>query len=353
MTDGNPMTEKPGAYAAAGVDIESANRTKKGIARLVRSTFGPEVLTDIGGFGGLFAPQWEAYRDPVLVAGTDGVGTKLKIAFMTGVHNTVGADLVAHCANDILVQGARPLFFMDYLAMGRHDSTVAEAVIEGIADGCKACECALLGGEMAEMPDFYAEGEYDLAGTIVGIVSREDILNGSRVQAGDKLIGLPSRGLHTNGYSLARKLFFETAGWTADTHLTELDATVGETLLAPHRNYVSTAFRLIEAVSVRGMAHVTGGGIVDNLPRTLPDGLGARIYRGTWPELPVFSLLQRVGDDIDDDEMFRVFNMGLGMLLVVPSGQAEKALDALGQSGETGYVVGDVVEDPGSAVQIL
>ena len=347
------MTEEPGAYAAAGVDIERASRTKKGIGSLVRSTFGPEVLTDIGGFGGLFAPQWEAYRDPVLVAGTDGVGTKLKIAFMTGVHNTVGADLVAHCANDILVQGARPLFFLDYLAMGKHDSSVAEAVIEGIANGCKACGCALLGGEMAEMPDFYAEGEYDLAGTIIGIVNRKDILDGSRVQAGDKLIGLPSYGLHTNGYSLARRLFFETAGWTVDTHLTELDATIGEALLAPHRNYVSTAFGLMEAVSVRGMAHVTGGGIVDNLPRTLPDGLGARIYRGTWPELPVFSLLQRVGGDVATDEMFRVFNMGLGMLLVVPSGQAEKAIEALRQSGDTGYVVGEIVKDPGSGVQIL
>ncbi|MCY3764751.1 MAG: phosphoribosylformylglycinamidine cyclo-ligase, partial [Gemmatimonadetes bacterium] len=197
------MPGKSDAYAAAGVNIEGAGRTKRGIAALVRSTFGPEVLADVGGFGGLFAPRWDAYRDPVLVAGTDGVGTKLKIAFMTGIHNTVGADLVAHCANDILVQGARPLFFLDYLAMGKHDSAVAEAVIEGIANGCKACGCALLGGEMAEMPDFYAEGEYDLAGTIVGIVNREDILDGSRVQPGDKLIALPSSGLHTNGYSLA------------------------------------------------------------------------------------------------------------------------------------------------------
>ena len=345
--------EKPGAYAAAGVDIESASQTKEGIAGLVRSTFGPEVLTDIGGFGGLFAPHWEAYRDPVLVAGTDGVGTKLRIAFMTGVHNTVGADLVAHCANDILVQGARPLFFMDYLAMGKHDSSVAEAVIEGIANGCKACGCALLGGEMAEMPDFYREGEYDLAGTIVGVVSRKDILDGSGAQAGDKLIGLPSCGLHTNGYSLARKLFLDTAGWSVDTHRSELGATIGETLLAPHRNYVSTAFRLMETVSVRGMAHITGGGIVDNLPRTLPDGLGARIYRGSWPELPVFSLLERVGDELATDEMFRVFNMGLGMLLVVPSGQAHKAIEALTESGEKGYVVGEVVKDPGSGVQIL
>ena len=347
------MKGKSDAYAAAGVDIESASRTKKGISSLVRSTFGPEVLTDIGGFGGLFAPQWEAYRDPVLVAGTDGVGTKLKIAFMTGVHNTVGADLVAHCANDILVQGARPLFFMDYLAMGKHDTVVAEAVIEGIANGCKACGCALLGGEMAEMPDFYADGEYDLAGTIVGIVNREEILDGSRVQPGDKLIGLPSYGLHTNGYALARKLFFQTAGWTVDTHLGELGGTIGDALLAPHRSYVSSAFSLMEAVQVRGMAHITGGGLVDNLPRTLPDELGARVFRGTWPELPVFNLLQKVGDDIETDEMFRVFNMGLGLVLVVPSSQAEKAIEQLSQSGETGYVVGEVVNDPGSGVQIL
>ncbi len=347
------MRGKSGAYTAAGVDIESASRTKKGISRLVRSTFGPEVLTDIGGFGGLFAPQWDAYRHPVLVAGTDGVGTKLKIAFMTDVHNTVGADLVAHCANDILVQGARPLFFLDYLAMGKHDTVVAEAVIEGIANGCKACGCALLGGEMAEMPDFYADGEYDLAGTIVGIVNREEILDGTRVQQGDKLIGLPSSGLHTNGFSLARKLFFETAGWTVDTHLGELGGTIGDTLLAPHRSYVSSAFNLMEAVEVRGMAHITGGGLVDNLPRTLPDGLGARVYRGTWPELPVFNLLQKMGDYIETDEMFRVFNMGLGLVLVVPPGQAENAIEQLNRNGETGYVVGEVVIDPVSGVQIL
>ena len=341
------------AYAAAGVNIEGAGRTKRSIAALVRSTFGPEVLADIGGFGGLFAPRWDSCRDPVLVAGTDGVGTKLKIAFLTGIHNTIGADLVAHCANDILVQGARPLFFLDYLAMGKHDSFVAEAVIEGIATGCKACGCALLGGEMAEMPDFYAEGEYDLAGTIVGIVSREDILDGSQVQPGDKLLGLPSSGLHTNGYSLARRLLFETAGWDVDTQLDELGGTVGETLLAPHRSYVSSVFGLMEAVTLRGMAHITGGGIVDNLPRTLPDGFGARIFRGTWPEPPVFNLLQRVGDDIHVDEMFRVFNMGVGMVLVVPSSQAEQAVENLNRNGEEGYIIGEVVTDTASGVQII
>lgn len=347
------MPGKSDAYAAAGVNIEGAGRTKRGIAALVRSTFGPEVLTDVGGFGGLFAPRWDAYRDPVLVAGTDGVGTKLKIAFLTGIHNTVGADLVAHCANDILVQGARPLFFLDYLAMGKHDSAVAEAVIDGIANGCKACGCALLGGEMAEMPDFYAEGEYDLAGTIVGIVNREDILDGSRVQPGDKLIALPSSGLHTNGYSLARRLLFETAGWDVATQLDELGGTIGETLLAPHRSYVSSVFGLMEVVTLRGMAHVTGGGIVDNLPRTLPDGLGARILRGTWPEPPVFDLLRRVGDDIHVDEMFRVFNMGMGMVLVVPSSQAEQAVEQLNRYGEEGYIIGEVVTDTASGVQII
>ena len=347
------MPGKSDAYAAAGVNIEGAGRTKRGIAALVRSTFGPEVLADIGGFGGLFAPRWDAYRDPVLVAGTDGVGTKLKIAFLTGIHNTVGADLVAHCANDILVQGARPLFFLDYLAMGKHDSAVAEAVVEGIANGCKACGCALLGGEMAEMPDFYAEGEYDLAGTIVGIVNRDDILDGSRVQPGDKLIALPSSGLHTNGYSLARRLLFETAGWGVCTQLDELGGTIGETLLAPHRSYVSSVFGLMEAVTLRGMAHITGGGIVDNLPRTLPDGLGARILRGTWPEPPVFSLLQRVGDNIHVDEMFRVFNMGMGMVLVVPSSQAEQAIEQLNRNGDEGYIIGEVVTDTASGVQII
>lgn len=341
------------AYAQAGVDIDTADRTKKRIKNLVRSTFGPEVLTDIGGFGGLFAPAWKDCADPVLVASADGVGTKLKIAFLTGIHNTVGADLVAHCANDILVQGARPLFFLDYLAMGRHDTDVATAVVEGVANGCKACGCALLGGEMAEMPDFYAEGEYDLAGTIVGMVDRNRILVGAGICPGDALIGLASDGLHTNGYSLARKLCFETAGWTVDTHIDDLGMTIGEALLAPHRNYALPVLDLLKSTPVRGMAHITGGGLLDNLPRTLPAGTGARIQRNTWPALPIFGVLQRIGDGIAGTEWFQVFNMGIGLVLIVPGEDANAAREKLEQSGEKAYIIGEVVKDDGHAVHIV
>ncbi len=340
------------AYATAGVDIDLADRTKRRIKELVRGTFGPEVLTDIGGFGGLFAPNLSDLTHPVLVASTDGVGTKLKIAFLTSKHNTVGADLVSHCANDILVQGAKPLFFLDYLAMGHHDTDVATAVVEGVANGCKACGCALLGGEMAEMPDFYAPGEYDLAGTIVGIVDRNRILIGKNIQPGDVLIGLSSDGLHTNGYSLARKLCFETAGWTVDSHIAELGTTIGEALLAPHRNYVKPVLNLLETVLVGGMAHITGGGLIDNLPRTLPEGTGARIKLGSWPQLPIFNVLSQIGDDIDQTELFQVFNMGIGLVIVVSKNHADTACEKLQQSGENAYIIGEVVKDPNHAVNI-
>jgi len=339
------------AYAAAGIDIDGANRTKSRITGMVRSTFGPEVVTDIGGFGGLFAPNWKDYDDPVLVASADGVGTKLKLAFLTGIHHTVGADLVAHCANDILVQGARPLFFLDYLAMPTHEAEVAEAIVRGVANGCKNCGCALLGGEMAEMPGFYKEKEYDLAGTIVGMVDRSKILDGTSARSGDTLIGLASSGLHTNGYSLARKLVFETAGWDVNKRVEELDGTIGEALLAPHRAYVKPVFALMEQVHVKGIAHITGGGLVDNLPRSLPEGLGARISRGTWPENPIFTLLQKLGS-IETSEMFQAFNMGLGMVLVVSSDEAELATGILQGLGERAYTVGKVVDDPNHRVEI-
>ncbi|MDA0710395.1 MAG: phosphoribosylformylglycinamidine cyclo-ligase [bacterium] len=343
---------KQKAYATAGVNIDAADLTKRNIKMLVRGTFGPEVLTDIGGFGGLFAPNWKDYKDPVLVSSADGVGTKLKIAFMTGIHNTVGADLVSHCANDILVQGARPLFFMDYLAMGQHNPEVATAVIEGVANGCKASHCALLGGEMAEMPDFYVPGEYDLAGTIVGMVDREAIITGAAISAGDALIGLASDGLHTNGYSLARKLLFDSAGWNVTTRVEALGTTVGEALLAPHRSYVSPVFTLRETVDIRGLAHITGGGLKDNLPRILPDGLGARIHRGSWPELPIFKVLQDIGEDIETHELFQVFNMGIGMVVVVPQIASGEALKILQECGERAYMIGEVVSDVNRAIHI-
>ncbi len=251
-----------------------------------------------------------------------------------------------------MVQVARHLFFLDFLYIGQHDPGVAEAVVEGIAAGCRACGCALLGGEMAEMPDFYAEGEYDLAGTIVGMVDRDQILDGSQVQAGDRLIGLASSGLHTNDYSLARKLLFETAGWTVDSRPEEIETTLGEALLTPHRCYVSAVLSLMETVPVRGMAHITGGGILDNLPRALPSGLGAQVRRGSWPELPIFSLLQRIGE-VDTAELFQVFNMGLGMVLIVPSDRTEDVLEKLQSEEEKAYIIGEVMDDPDRTVQIV
>ncbi len=340
------------AYAAAGVDIDAASQTKSRISKMVSGTFGPEVLTDIGGFGGLFAPNWQTYENPVLVASTDGVGTKLKIAFLTGIHNTIGADLVAHCANDILVQGAKPIFFMDYLAMGSHDSEVATAVIEGVANGCKASGCALLGGEMAEMPGLYAKGEYDLAGTIVGMVDKDRILDGSSIEAGNCLIGIPSSGLHTNGFSLARQILFETAGLTVDSQVDELRSTIGEALLTPHLSYVDQIHTLMEEVPIKGLAHITGGGLIDNVPRTLPAGLGAQISSANWPQLPIFSFLSNIADEIDRSELFQVFNMGIGMVAIVHQDCVGEAIEILESGGKRAYIIGEIVEDMDQKVNI-
>ena len=344
---------KQKAYAWAGVDIDGATETKDRIKQIVRGTFGPDVLTEIGGFGGLFQPAWKEFEDPVLVASTDGVGTKLKVAFMTGVHNPVGADLVSHCVNDILVPGATPLFFMDYLAMGKHDGDIVEAIVQGVADGCKASGCALLGGEMAEMPDFYSPGEYDLAGTIVGMVDKPKICDGTRVEVGDTLIGLPAMGLHTNGYSLARKLLFDTAGYKVDSHVEELGKTVGETLLAPHPSYVDAVRAAADVADIRGMSHITGGGIIDNIPRSLPDDQGAVVERGTWPELPVFDLLAKIGEDIDTEELFQDFNMGVGYVFIVAADEADKAVSAVRESGTEAFVIGQTVPSPEIRIQIV
>jgi len=339
------------AYAAAGVDIEAADATKRRMRSIVRSTFGPEALADIGGFGGLFAPAWKDYPEPVLVSSVDGVGTKLKVAFMTGVHHTVGADLVYHCANDILVQGAKPLFFLDYIGMGRHDPEVALAVVSGVAEGCRRVGCALIGGETATMPDFYGPGEYDLAGTIVGIVDRSRIVDGSAIRPGDALIGLASDGLHTNGYSLARRLLFEVAGLTPEARVEAWGGTVGEELLRPHRPYVGPLLHLLDRVPVHGMAHITGGGFVDNIPRVLPDGLKARVEKGTWPVSPVFTTLKGMGD-VSEAEMYRVFNMGIGFVAAVPAERAEEALRLLVEQGERAYRIGGVMEG-GKGVEIV
>jgi phosphoribosylformylglycinamidine cyclo-ligase len=330
-------------YADAGVDIERANRTKKRIKYLAHKTFTKGVLSEIGGFGGLFAVDREKYKDPVLVSSVDGVGTKLKLAFAMNLHHTVGADLVNHCVNDIAVQGAAPLFFMDYLATGKLDSEVAEKIVEGLAEACKHNGCALIGGETAEMPGFYPEGEYDLAGFIVGVVERDRMITGKTVEIGDIILGLPSTGLHTNGYSLARKLFFEVAGYTPDTYVNELKGKAGNELIQTHKSYWPVIKKLLAAECVSAMAHITGGGITENLPRVLPRGVAALIEVGTWPVLPIFEHLQKLGN-VPQEEMLRTFNMGLGMLLVVPSAKFKKAQTVLDKLGEKAYTVGRIVK---------
>jgi phosphoribosylformylglycinamidine cyclo-ligase len=332
----------PITYADAGVDINRAHKTKQRIKYLAHKTFTRGVLSEIGGFGGLFSVD-KKYLDPVLVSSVDGVGTKLKVAFEMKMHHTIGADLVNHCVNDIAVQGAAPLFFMDYLATGRLEPEVAEKVVEGLAEACKHNGCALIGGETAEMPGFYPEGEYDLAGFIVGVVEREKIINGKTVEVGDIVLGLPSNGLHTNGYSLARKLLFEIAGYSPDTFVSEIKNKVGNELMRTHKSYWPIIKKMIAGECVAALAHITGGGITENLPRVLPRGTAAVIERGTWPVLPIFEHLQKLGN-VPPDEMLRTFNMGIGMLLVVPAKKFKKAETLLDRAGEKFYSVGRIVK---------
>jgi phosphoribosylformylglycinamidine cyclo-ligase len=339
------------SYRDAGVDIDAANQAKDRIKQLARSTFTPQVMTEIGSFGGMFRADFGAMREPVLVSSADGVGTKLRVAFMTGIHNTVGYDLVCHCVNDILVQGARPLFFMDYIAAGKLVPDTIASVIEGLARGCKEAGCALIGGETAEMPGFYADGEYDVAGFIVGVVDREKIIDGSRIQAGDALIGLPSVGLHTNGYSLARKLLFEVAGYAPDAKIDKLDCSASQELLKPHRSYLGALDGLLDSGAIKGLAHITGGGLLENLPRILPDGTAAEIRAGSWPVLPVFDLLADTGN-VPEQEMYRTFNMGIGMVIVASPGSASGVREHLDAHGEAHYDIGRIVEGPKS-VSIL
>lgn len=333
------------AYSRAGVDIAAGRRAVELMGAAVRATYGPEVLAGLGAFGGLYdAAGLKGMAAPVLVASTDGVGTKTKVAARLGRWNTVGRDLVNHCINDILVQGARPLFFLDYVASSHLDPEQVATIVQGVAAACREAGCALLGGETAEMPGVYRSGEIDLVGTIVGVVERAQVLDGARIQAGDVIVGLPSTGLHTNGFSLARSVLGKL-DWTES--LPELGGSVGEALLAVHRSYLESVQRLgAVGVDVRGLAHITGGGIVDNLPRIFPPGLGAVIRRGSWPEPPIFGLIQRLGK-IADDEMFRVFNMGLGMLVVVSTADIPLAQAAL--PGEV-YVVGEIVAGQGGVI---
>ncbi|HEY7095198.1 MAG TPA: phosphoribosylformylglycinamidine cyclo-ligase [Terriglobales bacterium] len=330
-------------YADAGVDIDRATRTKKRIKYLAHKTFTRGVLSEIGGFGGLFSVDKTKYIDPVLVSSVDGVGTKLKVAFEMGVHHTIGTDLVNHCVNDIAVQGAAPLFFMDYLATGKLDPEIAEKVIEGLADACKHNGCALIGGETAEMPGFYPEGEYDLAGFIVGVVDREKIVTGKTVEIGDVVLGLASNGLHTNGYSLARKLLFDVARYTPETYVNELKGKVGNELMRTHKSYWPAIKRLVDGECVAAMAHITGGGITENFPRVLPRGVAAVIELGSWPIPPVFDHLQTLGN-VPQDEMLRTFNMGIGMVLVIPSKKFKKAQTVLERAGEKPFTIGRIVK---------
>jgi len=329
-------------YADSGVDIDRADRAKQRIKYLAHRTFTRGAIGEIGGFGGLFAIDKKKFRDPVLVSSVDGVGTKLKVAFMMDLHHTVGADLVNHCVNDIAVQGATPLFFMDYLATGVLDPGVVEKVVEGIAEACRHNGCALIGGETAQMPGFYPQGEYDLAGFVVGIVDRGRIITGHDVEPGDVLVGLPSNGLHTNGYSLARKLFFEIAAYTPETYVNEIKNKVGNELMRTHRSYWPLLRRLVSAGLVRAMAHITGGGITDNLPRVLPKETSAVVELGTWPAQPVFTHLQKIGN-VPADEMLRTFNMGIGMVLIVPAKKFKRVQALIEKCGEKSYLIGRIV----------
>src|SRR5579862_5086829 len=328
-------------YQDAGVNIDEADRAVSSIRRLARQTFTRGVLTDIGSFGACYSLA--GWKRPVLISSADGVGTKIKVAFMTGRHATVGEDLVNHCVNDIAVQGAQPLFFLDYFAVGKLDAKVCASVVAGIARGCKRNGCALIGGETAEMPGMYAPGEYDLAGFIVGAAERGDLLTGKTIRAGDVLLALPSTGLHTNGYSLARKLFFEVAGYGPETYVNELKGKVGNELMQTHKSYWPVIKKLVAGESVSAMAHITGGGITENLPRVLPRGTAAIIEVGTWPVLPIFEHLQTLGN-VPAAEMLRTFNMGMGMLLVIPTAKFKKAQSILDKVGEKAYTVGRIVK---------
>jgi phosphoribosylformylglycinamidine cyclo-ligase len=339
-------------YKQSGVDIDAGHEVVRRIKALARGTFTPGVLSDIGSFGGLFQLGTAGVDDPVLVASADGVGTKLRVAFMTGVHTTIGADLVNHCVNDILVQGAQPLFFLDYLAAGRLEPDVAVQIVEGVAAACRENGCALLGGETAEMPGFYADGEYDVAGFIVGLAERRRLIDGRTIVPGDVLIGVPSSGLHTNGYSLARRIAFDVAGLTVDSTVPELGTTIGQALLAPHRSYLPLIRPLLARGVIKGMAHITGGGITDNLPRVLPDGTHAVITRSAWAVPPIFDWMQRTAS-VPEDEMLRTFNMGIGLIVACEAGDADTILRGFRDAGERGAVRVGAIAAGGAGVRYV
>jgi phosphoribosylformylglycinamidine cyclo-ligase len=325
-------------YKSSGVDIDAGNETVRRIKRLAKSTFTPAVLSDIGSFGGLFKLDTAHWREPVLVSSADGVGTKLKVAFMANRHSTIGIDLVNHCVNDILVQGAMPLFFLDYLATGQLSPDVAEEIVEGLSRACKDNGCALLGGETAEMPGFYADGEYDVAGFIVGAVDRANVIDGRSISAGDVLIGLPASGLHTNGYSLARRVVFDVLGLSIDSHVPDLGETVGDALLRPHRSYLRVIQPLFGKGLIKGLAHITGGGITDNLPRILPPGTSARIVRSSWRVPAIFRWIGEAGS-VPEYDLRRTLNMGIGLIIAVAPDNVDALRAALLEAGEANSVV--------------
>lgn len=333
----------PQAYENAGVSVEAGYEVVKRIKSHVARTDRLGVVSGIGGFGGLFDLASLNYKEPVLISGTDGVGTKLVIAKPMGKHDTIGVDCVAMCVNDVVAQGAQPLFFLDYIACGKNDPAVLEQVVSGVADGCVQAGAALIGGETAEMPGMYDEDEYDLAGFTVGCVERSKIVDGSAIAEGDVLIGLPSTGVHSNGFSLVRKALFEQAGYTVETRLPELgDRTLGDVLLTPTKIYVKALMPLFEAGLVHGVAHITGGGFIENVPRMLPEGLAARIELGSWPVPPIFDVIERAGS-VDHMEMFNIFNMGIGMVVAVPADREDEVMNLLANAGEQGYRIGSVV----------
>lgn len=349
MSDRSRMT-----YKGAGVDIEAGNRFVDLIKPLVKSTSRPEVLTDIGGFGGLFSLNKDKYQSPVLVSSTDGVGTKLKLAFQLDRHNTVGIDLVAMCVNDIIVQGAEPLFFLDYLATGMLAPEKAAEIVEGIAEGCRQAGCALVGGETAELPGFYQDGEYDLAGFTVGVVDRDAIIDGSSIQVGEILIGIASNGLHSNGYSLARRIVEERLEKGLETILPALGEPLVEALLRPTRIYVKSILNLLRDFTIQGMAHITGGGLLENVPRVLPRHCKAVIHKDSWPKLPLFEFLREAGN-LEERELYRTFNYGIGMVLVVRKGDVDDIMSRLHGLNEQAYVIGEIAacDDTSEQVELV
>lgn len=333
-------------YKAAGVDVEAGYEAVRLMKEHTKRTLIPGVLGDLGSFGGFFELNSEQYKNPVLVSGTDGVGTKLQIAFMTGKHDTVGIDCVAMCVNDVACHGAKPLFFLDYIGTGRLEPEIAADIVKGVCDGCVEAGCALIGGETAEMPGFYKEGEYDLAGFAVGVVDKEKVINGAKVSEGDVIIGLASSGIHSNGYSLVRKLFFGINNFSIDKKFDELDCTLGEELLKPTKIYAKTIRTLLEKFPINGIAHITGGGFIENIPRTIPAGLKAKVDIGSFEIPPIFKLMQKLGN-VEEREMFNTFNMGIGLVLVVKGSDAQEILSTLDSMGEKAYIIGSVIRGEG------